>query len=231
MFCKVCDNFMDITNNIIQGESSDNKQEGGAKNKKKVEDDNVSESSDFDVSVTQSLSTSKRKKTSEITQIDIKNILNGEDYELELSDFVIDDITKNPSFKQLDENEKTLVFNRLYERLDSKVKSKQKGDNVFKGNESYFICKNCGHHAKIPKHTLIMSRSKGISTDSYTGNIKYDNYKYDHSLPRTKKYTCINDKCPTHKDPTKKMAVFSRIGNTLVLKFVCLECNSTWQTK
>ena len=219
MFCPVCENFMDITN--INIDDDINKQAGGKK-KKKQEDSSEQEQSDT-VS-----SSNKYKKTSELTDEDYISILEGDTIDFVLSDFVMDDIRINKNFKKMDENQKILVLNRLYEIVDSKVKTKQKHLNIFKGNESYFMCNNCGHHEKITHRFLIFSTNKVSNTNSFSKS-NIENYKYDHTFPRTKKYNCINEDCITHSEPIKKMAIFARIKDSLALQYICLECNSIWQ--
>lgn len=255
MFCKICDNLMVIDNNVqsviarskdesekttyntettIKSETED--QEGGGdkikkvkktKNVKEVKED--TESSDYNVSSI--TTTSKRKKTAELSKEDIENILSGRDADIELSDYVIEDIIKNSTFKHLDDNQKVLLVNKLYEYVDTKVKTKQKTENVYKGQQSFFLCKNCGYHEKIPNRTQITSRSKGIATETNLDVVDEDTYKYDPTIPKTRNYKCLNKDCETHKNPMKKYASFKRIGKSLVLKYVCHVCKFKWQTK
>ena len=96
MFCTVCENFMDITN--INLNESANKQTGGSK-KKKVKDDSSEQELSDSIS-----SSSKYKKTSELTDEDYIAFLEGNDIELVLSDFVMDDIRTNTIFKKMANN-------------------------------------------------------------------------------------------------------------------------------
>ena len=44
---------------------------------------------------------------------------------------------------------------------------------------------------------------------------------HNHTLPRTKNYTCLNKKCKTHNDESIKEAVFFRELNSYKVKYVC----------
>ena len=213
MFCKKCQNFMDITNNVSL---PTNIQSGG------VDEDT---SSDFDIS--SDMTTSKKKKNSitNITETDIENILNGHDISFELDNFSIEDINKISYFNKLTNNQKTLVINRLYEKVPSNQKIVKNTNIVVK--ESYFYCKNCGYNEKIPDKMFIFSRS--FKSNNALNN-NFLNYKYDNTLPFSKKYNCINQNCSTHKNPITKNAVFYRFNNTYTIRYICTICDSYWNT-
>ncbi len=214
MFCKVCQNFMDITNNV----SNTNIEE-------EVDEKEI-ESSDYDVS-----NSSKKGKKTNITQITddiIEKILNGVILDIEVDEQDIIDINKLAFFNKLTPNQKTLVINRLYEKIPKNQKiAKDTPTNLIK--LSYFYCKNCGYNEKIPNNMLIFNRSNEKSSDENFNN-KFLNYRYDPILPKTKKYNCINKDCVTHKDPIKKKAIFYRTNNSYTIKYICLECESFWST-
>lgn len=218
-FCKNCENFMDITNNISglgtenSQEINDN-QEGGFNELLGVQ----VESSDYDVSMTESVGGAS------ISDNNVKNILNGDDVDMELKNFNIKDLNKIPSFNKLSNNQKTLVINRILEKVP-----KQKGktsENVTK--ESYFYCKSCGYNEKIPDKQFVFSRGDEKNDNIY--NYKFTNYKYDNVLPRTKNYNCINEKCPTHKNPGLKYAVFYRNKDSYNTRYICTICENFWDT-
>jgi hypothetical protein len=215
MFCKVCQNFMDITNNV----SNTNPEE-------EEEDSKELESSDYDVS-----NSSKKGKKSNITQITddiIEKILNGVILDIEVDEQDIIDINKLVFFNKLTPNQKTLVINRLYEKIPKNQKiAKDTPTNLIK--LSYFYCKNCGYNEKIPNNMLIFNRSNEKSSDE-NFNDKFLNFKYDPILPKTKKYNCNNKDCLTHKDPAKKKAIFYRTNNSYTTKYICLVCDSFWST-
>ena len=215
MFCKICENFMDITNNV----SLSNVDEDTDTTDKDIE------SSDYDVS-----NSSKKGKKSTLTNLNediLEKILNGTILDIEVDEKDISDINKIAYFNKLTSNQKTLLINRLYEKIPKIQKiPKEISTNI---KLSYFYCKNCGYNEKIPNKMLIFNRSNEKSSiDSF--NTNFLNYKYDPLLPRTKKYNCINVNCNTHKHPEKKKALFFRLANTYIIKYICLECDSFWQT-
>lgn len=218
MFCKICENFMDITNNVsIPNINPIDNIVGGAK----LEDI----SSDYDVS---SEITSKKKKGITISDDDIINILSGKDLLFELNDFDMNELNKIPYFNKLNSNQKTLVINRLYEKIPKNQKIPKNTDNVTV-KDSYFYCKNCGYNEKIPEKMFIFSRS-GENSNEDTYSAKFINYKYDNTLPTTKKYDCINKNCKTHKEPILKKAVFYRYGGTYAVRYICTVCDYYWNT-
>jgi hypothetical protein len=212
---------MDITNNVsipnINPLDNILNTVGGGKNE--------DISSDYDVS---SDVPSKRKKGVMITEEDIINILSGNDLSFELDNFNMNDLNKIPYFNKLNSNEKTLVINRLYEKIPKNQKI-PKNNEVFMGKDSYFYCKNCGYNEKIPERMFIFSRTGENSTsDSY--DTKFVNFKYDNTLATTKKYNCINKECKTHKEPLLKKAVFYRPGATYAVRYICKVCDYYWNT-
>jgi hypothetical protein len=182
-------------------------------------------SSDYDVS---SNISSKKKKGSIITENDIINILSGKDLSFELDNFNMNDLNKISYFNKLNSNQKTLVINRLYEKIPKNQKV-PKNTDIVSGKDSYFYCKNCGYNEKIPERMFIFSRSgENSNEDNY--NTKFINFKYDNTLPTTKKYNCINNKCKTHKEPILKKAVFYRNGGTYAVRYICTVCDYYWNT-
>lgn len=209
---------MDITNNVsIPNINPIDNIVGGAK----LEDI----SSDYDVS---SEITSKKKKGITISDDDIINILSGKDLLFELNDFDMNELNKIPYFNKLNSNQKTLVINRLYEKIPKNQKIPKNTDNVTV-KDSYFYCKNCGYNEKIPEKMFIFSRS-GENSNEDTYSAKFINYKYDNTLPTTKKYDCINKNCKTHKEPILKKAVFYRYGGTYAVRYICTVCDYYWNT-
>lgn len=198
MFCNICQNFMDITNNV----ANTDKQTGGA-----------DDSSGYDITNTSSL----------IADLDIMNILSGNEISINIKDFNITDLNKNQEFNKLDNNQKTLVINRILERLPKNNKTTQDNNTL---KEFYLYCKNCGYNEKIPPRTFIFKRG------NEKGEINFDNrykqYKYNNTYPNTKNYTCINDNCPTHNDPKMKKAVFYRHNNSYAVRYICTVCDSFW---
>ena len=209
MFCELCKNFMEITKNV-----SNIEQHGG-------NDD--SDTSNFDVSI------SSNKKVSEISNSIIESILNGDILDIEVNETLITDINKLSSFNKLSSNQKTLVINRLYEKIPKNQKISKLGTGSSNTKQSYFYCKNCGYNEKIPENMFIFSRNNEKITEAIF-NPSFLNSKYDPTLPTTKKYNCINEICKTHTDPIIKKAVFYRQVNTYGLTYICCVCDSYWNT-
>ena len=132
-------------------------------------------------------------------------------------------IDKNQTYNKLSPEKKTLVLNRLYEKLP-------KNSKILKTQEinrpAYYYCKNCGYNIKIDNETFIFSRNKNSNNETFNTNIVLN--KYDTTLPYTKEYTCINKNCPTHKNPSIKKAIFYRKNNTYYIRYICTVCDSYW---
>lgn len=213
MFCKICENFMDITNNI-SSEIPEKNQKGGI-----INDNNV-ESSDYDVNFTESFDGG----ASVISDNNINDVLSGTEINFELKNFDINDLNKNQTFNKLSSNQKTLVINRILEKIPKKTNKSESIAN----KDSYFYCKSCGYNEKIPPKQFIFSRGDE-KKDDIIGS-RFINYKNDNTLPFSKKYNCINNNCPTHSKPELKMAVFYRLSGSYNIKYICTVCDNYWNT-
>lgn len=216
-FCKNCENFMDITNNISVIETDKNLTGGNYNNNNY--DDIMIESSDYDVSISESIGSVF------ISDSNVNDILNGGDADLDIKKFDFNDLNKNTAFNKLSNNQKTLVINRILEKIP-KNKTKQT-DNIT-NKDSYYYCKSCGYNEIIPPKQFIFSRGDEKNDDFY--NYRFKNYVNDNTLPRSKKYNCINDKCPTHNNPSLKLAVFYRQKDSYNVRYICTVCNNFWNT-
>jgi len=220
-FCKNCDNFMDITNNISN--TLEEIQLGG--NISNELDGGQVESSDYDVSISESIG-----GTNNISEDDVSNILDGSDTDISISkNFNINDLNKNQIFNKLSNEQKTLVINRILEKNQKQSKSKSKSNtnsNIYSTKKSHFYCKSCGYNEKIPNQKFIFSRGNENKNEIY--NYNFMNYVNDNTLPRTKNYNCINLNCSTHKNPETKMAVFYRHKKSYNIRYICKICNKYW---
>lgn len=217
MFCKICENFMDITNNISSSEINNQDQHGG-NNLSGIQID----SSDYDVSMTESMGGG-----SSISENNVNDILNGNEVDIEIKNFNINDLNKNSTFNKLSSNQKTLIINRILEKIPKSTKTNKINESIV-NKESYFYCKSCGYNEKIPEKMFIFSRGDEKKDDLY--NSRFINYKYDNTLPYSKKYNCINNNCLTHKNPEKKMAVFYRQKGSYNIRYICTICDNYWNT-
>lgn len=214
-FCKNCDNLMDITNNISS--TLEEIQSGG--NNNDILGDTQIESSDYDVSISESIGGADT-----ISENDISNLLDGSDTNILLpKKFNINDLNKNQTFNKLSMEQKTLVVNRI---LDNVPKQKQTKSNVQSNKKSYFYCKSCGYNEKIPNKKFIFSRGNEKKNEIF--NYNFINFVNDNTLPRTKNYNCINSNCSSHSNPEVKMAIFYRHSGSYNIRYICQICNKYW---
>ena len=176
------------------------------------DNENNIESSDYETSL---------DKNDLLTKKDITDILNGKDKNIYDKINNVNDIKNNMYFEELDDKDKNIIINKYFEFIN-----KNNSDNV---KNTYFYCSNCGYSEIIKNNTVIFSKNTKVK-DNELLNENFLNYKYDQTLPTTKKYNCLDDKCPTHKDPAIKNAIFYRIEKTYEIKYICTICNSYWKT-
>ncbi|MBA42693.1 MAG: hypothetical protein CMF62_01615 [Magnetococcales bacterium] len=140
-------------------------------------------------------------------------------------------LQKSKQFKKLNVDEKNLIFNTVQDNLPKSEKKlfKNKDDSNFT-ESAFFICKNCGFNKPIEGGTQIFKKSIGDSKLSTTIQMpeSYSDRIYDTTLPRTVRYICKNSKCTSHKDPSKREAVFFRLENSYKLRYICTACETTW---
>ncbi len=237
---------MDITNNIsnviedvqINQDEHNNDgdiQEGGTinlnqnknnlikiKNISEFEGVNIESSSDYDVSFNELADSTEG---SSISEFNINEILGGNDINIDMKNFNINELNKNATFNKLSSFQKTLVINRILEKIPKQKNTKQIY-NIQK--ESYFYCKSCGYNKKIPNKQFIFSRGNEKKDDFY--NYRFIDYVNDNTMPKTKNYNCINETCNTHKNPSIKLAVFYRQKDSYNVRYVCSVCKSFWNT-
>jgi hypothetical protein len=220
---------MDITNNlnnpILSGGATDNFNLDHSDSD--INSSNSSNSSNFDVSFSDSLNNVLFGGSKNISEDDINNVLLGNNIIHSINNFTIDDLNKFKLFNNLDSDLKVKVFNKLLEFTNKKTSHiVHDNDNVAVKN-SYFYCKACGYFEIIPPKTLLFSR---YIHKKNTINNNFNILKFDHTLPSTKKYVCINPSCITHSQPSSKSAVFFRIPNSYNTKYICTVCDFNWLT-
>lgn len=157
----------------------------------------------------------------------IKNIVNKNVIESKVLESIdLDKLMNNSNFKKLQNKEKEYVYNVIFHQQKEKEKKKSKlSIKEIESNRAYFQCTKCGNQELIKPQTLV------YSNDIDKSNISINNSKYmiyDNTLPRTKNYTCENKKCITHKDSSKKEAVFYRTKDKYRLTYICVECKTQW---
>jgi len=131
-------------------------------------------------------------------------------------------LTESDAYNKLKNKDKEYVYNKLIDVIQKNPKHQD-----IKEHHAYFICTNCGLSEEIKEKTRIFSRSSlEVSKNYATSNIK--NMLYSDILPRTRKYTCPNDKCESHKNMDKREAIFFRMNNTYQIKYICVACETSF---
>jgi hypothetical protein len=138
---------------------------------------------------------------------------------------------KNLSDYTADFSMEDLETNEYYIKLEDDDKDKLKV--LFSKVSNYggimFKCNNCNYQKKI-KDTIKLYQ---LNIDSI-----YSVYKStdDNKLlfmnpiyPRTHDYSCKNINCITHKDESRKEAVFYREKDSYLINYICGVCYSSWK--
>jgi hypothetical protein len=174
---------------------------------------------DSDKTTIKTDSITQTNKYYEITEDDINNLLNNGEINFDITQESYNNLIESELFNSFDNNVKTKIINRLMDKLN---KNKKNNKNIVSNKNYYFYCNNCGFNVDIKPQTLIYS--------NITTNIdnNFLNYKHDKTLPKTKNYTCVNEKCTTHKNPLTKEATFYRIDKTYDIRYICHICDSYW---
>lgn len=148
-----------------------------------------------------------------------------------IANLSVSDFTKHPLYKSLDSTSKSLVFNKLQDLLPKHKKKimHAKSSRPFVGN-AFFVCNNCGYAKKISEGTRIFSRGSDSASHASSLDINVDDMIYNsiEPVPYTRKYNCPNNKCPSHKNPAKREAIFFRLGNSLNIRYICTTCRTSF---
>ena len=132
--------------------------------------------------------------------------------------FKLEELTKNKKYKKLSKSDKLLILEKF--NLLNKI------TNV----DVNFMCNNCNYKKKLDPNTIIFKSS--------FKNEKIDDLSLiklrcnDNTLPRTKDFICINDKCKsnTKGHESKREAVLYRpFKNDYNLRYICCDCYSYWE--
>lgn len=130
----------------------------------------------------------------------------------------IKDLTSHPDFNKLKDTDKNNILKIM--------KSTEIDDSL----SAYRICKNCSYYEKMVGKTLVLSRmNQGTSMSGIQDLSKYKYMIHDKTLPHTRDYVCKNDKCVSHKDLTKRDAVWFRPqSNSYSTCYACVTCSMVW---
>ncbi len=157
----------------------------------------------------------------------IEKILSNEDIEddkIKLDEDDLIQLNKIDSYKKLQNKQKDYVFNYLNDMIQKK-KIINKDNKIAK--KMYFICKSCGNNEPIKEGSMIISRQSNKEITNETG-FNSKEYLEMKIYPRTRQYSCLNDKCESHKKSEKKSAMFMRINGTYKIRYICEACETSW---
>jgi hypothetical protein len=130
----------------------------------------------------------------------------------------IKDLTNHPDFIKLKDTDKNNILKIM--------KSTEIDDSL----SAYRICKNCSYYEKLVVKTLVLSRmNQGSSMSGIQDLAKYKYMIHDKTLPHTRDYICKNDKCISHKELSKRDAVWFRPqSNSYSTCYACVACSMVW---
>lgn len=152
------------------------------------------------------LSLTKSKQSGGFSNAEvIDTILNNESVTVDVD---IDSVKNSKEFQDLNKKDKKTIIDNL---------SKKTSLN----STPIHTCSNCNYTRPInPGHIFYRKMS---SSDNYESNTT--NYKLlanDPTLPVTRNYTCVNQNCISHKEPTKREAVFISYNDRIT--YICRLC-------
>lgn len=137
----------------------------------------------------------------------------------DISQFKIDmkHLLSHPEYMKLKENDKSNILKLLKNDIDDAM-------------SAYRICKNCSYFEKMVGKTLVLSRmNMGSNLSNKQDLSKYKYMVHDKTLPHTREYVCKNENCITHKDYSKRDAVWFRPSPTSYSTcYACIACNMIW---
>ena len=135
----------------------------------------------------------------------------------------VKNITDDSNYKKLSAEQQETVYNSLLDMLPEEKKDILKKTD--KQSHAVFVCTNCGYTKKIDDKTKIFSRKSTDVSKNYSTN-EFEEMVHSDILPRTRKYICSNKECISHKDPSKREAVFLRKNNSFKVVYVCTACKT-----
>lgn len=134
-------------------------------------------------------------------------------------------ITKGSQIKDIDKKDENVEQISLTSTDEENNNKKEKPSDLQKA--VYFICENCNNHEIMPKNTLVLRKTKISDTITLTETDNNDIINMDY-LPHTRNYKCPNKECESHKDNSKRDAIFKRFYKTYKNKYICTACLTSW---
>ena len=92
--------------------------------------------------------------------------------------------------------------------------------------ELFLVCKNCDYQ-ELTHDSLICRTIYKDEEEEENINKKY--LKYDVGYPRVFNKRCPNKSCASREDQSKQEAVFFPDKKTLIMTYICTECNHEWK--
>lgn len=135
------------------------------------------------------------------------------------------DITKNPPKNKNVGSETPSTISETEEKPSKRI---DKSEDIA-GAGAYYFCKNCAYSKAMESGTLILSKTNSRSVNSYMNMDKLKNKIYSNILPFTRNYICINKSCESHKDSSKREAVFYRLSDSTQVWYTCRACSNYWK--
>ena len=199
--CEECDNLLDISKtSLIQ--------------KSKIMDDKTPST----VSATEG--TSDESDSDEIGNI-LSKLIENEKMDTKIFQLHnYDDFIKHQIYIKL-EKKKKMELNTQLQTIYGKI-----NDTI----SAYYICLKCSFSKEIPSGKMIMYRKNTINdTEPYIDIRGIKNKRFSKILAHTSDYICVNKKCESHKDKTKKDAVIYRTPKIIKIYYICVTCGEWYQ--
>lgn len=161
------------------------------------------------------------------TDLITKILANDKVADEDLQSINVKDLSKSTAYKQLNQSDKEKVYNFVRENTDKKTNKIDILDVDKDG--AFFVCNNCGYSKQIEDGTKIFSKiSSNYEYEQDATGTDYRDMIHSNILPRTRKYICPNNVCPSQTDPSKKEAVFFRKSNSYKVIYVCTLCETVF---
>jgi len=208
-FCPNCNNSLDLTK-LASQTSSNNK-------------DDISQTSESSHAQVAGGKSNYDELINKILSNDsIDGVLNP-------NEFVLDELLVNSKYTKFSREQKELIYNTIQDLLplDHKDKKLSESTKQYTTHKIHYICNNCGFTKQVEPKSKIFSRESESMTKTFNTTSIID-MKHSNILPLTRKYTCVNSSCPSHKDGTKREAMRIRLINSFDIRYLCKACDTVF---
>lgn len=167
----------------------------------------------FDIVKSSQVSSQKDTRTKVEKLADaLKKFEAGEDMTKLVATFNRDETNKNKKYQKLDDSQK-IKFNQIFEEISS--------------SGAEFKCNNCNNIKPI-NETILLYNINMEEKNKMRSLEENEFICQDPILPRTQDYGCKNPNCITHKDKSKKQAVFFKENDSFKVHYICCVCHYSW---